>query len=236
MNVDNKVMSRIRKLLAMAEASESPQEAQIAAAKAHAMLKEYNLTAVDVELTDSEVQKLTFETGLGTLSFWVINLTNVIGRAFNCKTFTQTDYTVDEDGYKYKRVRNIHFVGIDNDVQVANYMFGYMFRYLRSSMKRVKGRGAKNEFATGFGIGLEKRLKEEFPTPSELKAKEGALVIAKDAKIKDFVKNEWSKVGKSANRKEPKRSKYMVDGMKDAENCPLYQAMNPDEGEQLKIA
>ena len=64
MSKEDKILEKVKKLLALAGNNPSQAEAEAAAAKAQALLQEYNLTLKDVDGEEEALDFTYFETGV----------------------------------------------------------------------------------------------------------------------------------------------------------------------------
>jgi hypothetical protein len=116
-----KMLDRVRKLMALAGNNPNEAEAQAAANKAAALLAEYNLTLADVEAKEGD--EFVIEQDLMTSSYpWRRQIANAVAHLYFCRYFYQP---VKKGKSKY----DIHcFAGAPHNVQVAKMMFDYLHR------------------------------------------------------------------------------------------------------------
>jgi hypothetical protein len=185
-----RLIDRVRKLLNLA-ASTNEHEAAAAAAKAHALLAEYNLTIADVgeETVTSNATKSRTKTRK-KLESWAFDLAQCVSEAFDC-------------GYYHRGDGQTTFVGVGADPEVCAWTFGYLYKtllrmasaYMRNrwiySSKEQRAMRASYLLAATFVVG--KRMREQKQTAP---VTSDALVLVKseavdaampdDLRVRDF--------------------------------------------------
>ena len=116
---DEKILDRIRKLLAMSKDTSSPNEAAIAARRAEAMMRKHNIEEADAileNLDDESIVKAGSNTGYKTLPEWQSILSVQVAKLMDCECRAYLDY----------RRKTITFLGQREDAQVAVWIFEYL--------------------------------------------------------------------------------------------------------------
>ena len=159
----NKIVDRVRKLLAMSEDTSSPHEAAIAAKRAASLMQKYNLDNANIlisTLTDDDIVENTIESAQGKrIPRWIMLLLVPVANLHDCKV-----------RYVYQGTNHLktpQFIGTTEDAMVAGYVFEFLVRELKwlaklyqPLNKLLKG-GAKgmNDFKDGAGSEVRKMLK-----------------------------------------------------------------------------
>ena len=153
-----KVIEKIRKLLAMTEENgASENEAMIAALKAQKLMAEYNLTVADIDDKDAENEIVEVGIDAGTKYKWKYRLANIIAVNFCCKV-----YVVNK--------REIVFYGYKNHADIAGEVFSFLFNtgiklscnyYYRCMKEGRETVGVKNTFLNGFCDGIKEVLGQQ---------------------------------------------------------------------------
>lgn len=153
MNKEDKILEKVKKLLALAGNNPSQAEAEAAAAKAQALLQEYNLTLKDVDGGEEESLDFTyFETGVDRA--WKYDLASVIAKNFRCECCWWGKSKVGFYGYKH-------------DTEVAASVFEFLFWTIRRNLRKVKkqamtengtAKGVIFSYSTGFIAGIKEVL------------------------------------------------------------------------------
>lgn len=150
-----KIIEKIRKLLAMTEErGASENEAMVAALKAQKLMAEYNLTVADIETGDDheEIVEESFDCGNGDK--WKYTLANIIARNFCCKTY-------------FIGKRQVIFYGHKKDAKIACDVFKFLFNignkladkcYYEYYKRGETTRGVKNTYLSGFCAGINEVL------------------------------------------------------------------------------
>ncbi|GAM10391.1 hypothetical protein OR1_02680 [Geobacter sp. OR-1] len=119
MSIENPVIEKIRKLLALANSS-NEHEAALAASHAQRLLSEHNLAMADIESEQKPQSADKVEAQVSkTLPKWVRNLSAGVCTAFDCQAV------------HHPATGRMTFIGVGADVQVAAYTFSYLDKTLR---------------------------------------------------------------------------------------------------------
>ena len=193
MSKEDKILEKVKKLLALAGNNPSQAEAEAAAAKAQALLQEYNLTLKDVDGGEEEALDFTyFETGVDRA--WKYDLANVIAKNFRCKCCWWGKSKVGFYGYKH-------------DTEVAASVFEFLFWAIRRNLRKVKkqamldrgtAKGVIYSYSTGFIAGIKEVLDAQctalmIVTPEKVST--GWEVWGKANNLKDMPINRRDKKG-----------------------------------------
>lgn len=159
--MEEKVIEKIRKCLALANNNPSEEEAKAAALMAQKLLAKYNISLSDVEGSDvsEEIVEETVwfkDCVKGVARAWKYQLAAIVGKNFRCKYF-------------FYGKSAVAFYGHKTDTQVAAEVFKYLFalgdrlanrvtyRVLREYHKRGQSAqvsGIYNSWVMGFLKGL----------------------------------------------------------------------------------
>jgi hypothetical protein len=197
MTVTDKILDRVKKLLALAE-SDNENEAAVAAGAAQRLLLEYNLTISDlskVTKEDSSIEEKAIDVQ-GRLSAWRLTLCEGIVRAFGCRVLISKGYGKT----------SLLVVGAPNDVAVAQVTYEYLTDVVNKLTKRNArggGRTYANSYRRGVVARLQERLEEQTKQNKEdlqKKATEAgiALVLRKQQNLSDYMRK-FSGTYRSAN-------------------------------------
>ena len=192
MNID-KIKQRIKKLLAMAGDTSSPNEAAIAAERASKLMRQHQLDNADLVMEDLDDpdQLISVEAGktYRRLPGWLQSLAISIAEA----TETQARISRLPNGY-----RRLRFEGYRPDVELAEWMLDYLFAQMgqqaRAERKaqgkdpclsyRHNSRKYMNSFRDGLSLGIRNKLAEFYADGrSEVSDTARGLVVAKESAI-----------------------------------------------------
>lgn len=198
-NPTQKIIERIRKLLAISGDPSSPSEAESALCKAQELLARHKLTLRDVEAGEKEnegkIDKVpVYETT--RTSMWRWELGFHIAEGFRCKCYDNTDWNFDAGRWR----RRIMFLGREEDVAVAQAVFEFACIVGPELARKYSlGRTGSQNFLRGFAIGVGAKLREQ-----REKNTEWGLILACDPEVKKA----WAAMGlrKAKKLKEPDKS------------------------------
>jgi|SRR5690625_4862251 len=194
---NDKIIRKVRGLLALAEDNSNMEESQTAFLQAQKMMVKYGVDPSEVE--NKKVKEIL--TGQATdykkLWWWERSLATVIAENFRCKWYYNSYRFNDNEQVK----RRIMFVGYEKDIELAKEMYSlahsatefYAKRFLKKhNIQGNRGRTiqAKNDYIRGFVHGLEQKFEEQIADH------EWGLVVVVPEEVKDK-EQEITKDGKS---------------------------------------
>lgn len=166
-----KPIERIAKLLALAEGTNNPNEAAVAAAQAQRLMTKHQIARSDIA-DDSDGIKRD-ETPLFTgkrIKPWLIALANGISQSNGCMTVVATAET-----------NRVHIVGRVEDITVVRVLFQYLRREIEHHVRIAKAAGFLwgphvNQFRLGAVVAVSRAM--------ELARKQAADEVSSTAIIK----------------------------------------------------
>lgn len=202
-----KIIDRIRKLLALAGNNTNENEALVALEKAHALLAEHNLTLAEVQAKGSEpdakrVEEKT-ETNLSERYFRVV---------WNGAALLNYCYCISERPSPFKRQTFYYIIGREINTIVATelalYLCQTMKRLMNEECKRAgrKDNAFKESFLKGMSGRLWQRMEEMKKRPVG-PSNSNALVLYRDDEVAAG-KQLWLEGGRTVN--ESKKRKLMI--------------------------
>ena len=173
------ILSKIKKLLALAENNSSADESQNSFLKAQMLLLKHGLTMNDVAESDISNTKNVLNTSIdesSRMAWWKKSLASIISNNFRCKSFTS---------FRTANTR-ICIIGLEEDVNIATEIYNCAVRtieyqskmYVKLNKKNGKSAGLKNDFIIGWLKGLEDKFKKQVES-----VKEYGLILVKDALV-----------------------------------------------------
>jgi len=200
------ILTKVKKLLALAENNTSADESQNSFLKAQMLLLKHGLTMNDVAESDISNTKNVLNTSIdesSRMAWWKKSLANIISNNFRCKSFTS---------FRTTNTR-ICIIGLEEDVNIATEIYNCAVRtiehqskmYVKLNKKNGKSAGLKNDFIIGWLKGLEDKFKKQVES-----VKEYGLILVKDALVVAEVEKMKLRTGQrskiTANRDENARS------------------------------
>lgn len=185
------ILSKVKKLLAVAEGSNYEQEAQNAMLKAQEFMLKHNLTIEDIEFKEDK-KEVTDETAMQTsrMPWYWKNLMMVIGENFRCQPYISKG-----------RISRACFIGLKEDVKLVKEVFNYAVNTVEKCAKNYTEKykrpgfnisGVKNDYIQGFIIGLRDKFKEQ------VESKGFALMLVKDDAVIQAIENKKLRKGQSS--------------------------------------
>lgn len=257
MNRDD-VIEKVQKLLSLAS-SPNEHEAAVAAAKAHELLTRYNLSIEDVDQSRLSEEYGVVEKDNGRLSepledfyifallhkfFYVKVITNVRRSAYYSDVWSSRKGRMVEKkrfraaGYKFQ------LVGRKHNVQVARYVYDFLFRSFRSSFAALcekvgvqasaQNAMARKSYYHGLFLGLKDQL--EASLQSAL-AKEQQVALREDPNIKRFIDENFDDLQEAKHRPTDVHEGILLAGMADGQKMKIAPAIEAptDQGQILAL-
>lgn len=142
--MEERIIEKIRKCLALANNNPSEEEAKAAALQAQKLLAKYNISMVDVEGLEQEDEEIVEEDVWfsdivkGTARAWKYELAEIVSKNFRCRHF-------------FYGKRAVVFYGHKTDAEAASEVYKYLF----SMGDRIADREAHKAFhSTGITRGV----------------------------------------------------------------------------------
>ncbi|EGP9458823.1 DUF2786 domain-containing protein [Salmonella enterica] len=127
MLASEKVLSRIRKLMALADNTGNSHEASVALRQAQALMRKYGVAPESVVLTEVKTETCwNIPSNALSIPGWLNALVSVICLAAGCRSY----YGWYQHSDKKKR-RSVTFYGFGERPAVAGYLFGVVCRQLK---------------------------------------------------------------------------------------------------------
>jgi Protein of unknown function (DUF2786) len=193
--IDDKIINKVRKALALAQDNPSDEEAHAAMLAVQRLLVKHNLSMSDVEDLANEKEKNVSEDFVsdisGRIPWWKKHLSIIIAENFKCKTFL-----AKLGNYK----GGIKFLGLEEDVLVAKSVYQYAekildtlaTRYVQKQYREKKPtKGVRNKYISGFLDGLDHKFKEQ------VEKNNWGLMIITDALVEQAIEDK--KLRKASN-------------------------------------
>ena len=186
--IDNrdKIIERVRALLAMGSDTSSPNEAAIALGRARKLMDKHQVTAIDIEnAEEDDFGENAFTSDSNQNRTWVGILVVSIAKLNSCVVGVSPRYSRKE------RIKYV-FKGFEEDSQLCNFMMAYLSDAVKVFYKEdqekygLKGASDKNSYFIGFSSGINARIEKiikERELNKHVLSSSTALVVAKDAMV-----------------------------------------------------
>jgi hypothetical protein len=203
--VKESILEKIQKLWRLQKSAEeigSLHEAELAATRVTELLLKYNLEMEDINsFKKSDAQDLLRFDERGIINpknegKWVHSLYHTISRYNFCKVITMVDRSGITKDY-------VTIIGTKDNVESVKFLCEQLEYRVRVSEKlawKINPSDEKrNTFRRGFFMGAVKGINFQLKTKREEEARANvkvtALVLSRDAKMKDFVEKEFHHLG-----------------------------------------
>lgn len=194
---NNKIISKIEKLLALAGNNPSETEAQAAMLKAQELMAQHNLDMAQFQDNPQEKEEAVTEFFKGYHNTaWAISLARVICDNFRCNLLRSKGY-------------GLVFIGLKDDVAICKAVFTFASQTLEKNMMKLRRQyrkqgkptdGISGDYAAGFIAGLRAKYQEQ------VDKNDWGLVLVKDALVEQKTKEVMNPKSKAYSPKAKARS------------------------------
>jgi hypothetical protein len=213
-----KILERVKKLLALGE-SPNEAEASSAVAKAHDLLKQYNLDIKDIEVEDSEVVDEVYMESGRTQSWKVALMINIADANYS---LMYDKPKVVGRGQRLKTTSTFRFVGKPQNVAVCMMMADYLLQAIDRLAKGQAGNGRSEieSYKAGVADNLIARLKE-MKKKDIIIPDSRALVVQEKAVVDKFVADNLKLKSSPLSSSAKKNWSAYAQGRADGNRIPL---------------
>lgn len=181
----DKILERIRNLLAMGSDLSSEHEAAIALRRARKLMDEHQVSLTDIEnIKDEDFGSAFFESDSKRAKIWINGLAISVADLNDCVVTSIRTYSGNFKGYQYD--------GYAEDVSVCEFMLVYLVDtcnrfYLRDKEKLgLRGLAEKNDYITGLSNGIRIRIAKMIEDRKKTVISDGrSLVLFKKAAVEE---------------------------------------------------
>lgn len=201
--MNEKIISRIEKLLALAGNNPSAEEAQEAMMKAQEMMAKYNLDLSQIKNPSPENKEAVHDYVKGYYNTaWALSLARVICDNFRCNLLRASGY-------------GLVIIGLKEDVEICKTVFLFAANVLDKNMAKLRRQyrkkglsteGISGDYSVGFIAGLKAKYQEQ------VKREGWGLVL-----VKDFAVEKYTQEITNPNKKGSSGRKLPISG-----NSELY--------------
>jgi len=216
-----KYLSKIQKLMRLAENTSSPAEAASAMSKAQAFMREHGLSESEVVFSEiSTSESKSSPSDAEKLPLYMIYLTQTIEKAFAVKCLVSWRVT---PSYRYKRV--VKFYGLDGRDIAAAYIFDVLTRQIKQARKSFMNSNCESWFAPKRKAALADQFCEGWASGAFHAVKELVIDEEQESKMRAYAQKLRDEgFGKARFR-----------NSKDADRPSLAKYLGYQEGKHAKV-
>ncbi|MFL0806707.1 MAG: DUF2786 domain-containing protein [Oceanobacter sp.] len=220
---DEKIIQRVKSLLAMAEDTASPHEATIAARRARALMDKHQIEKEDITSDDSIVFGEVRGESAAKAYEWLKLLAAAAGEINDCKSIISRRY----------RGVSFDFRGFASDAVIASSMMSYFKASCELALSKsdTKGRAAKNAFRYHYSLAIFRKAGEIVGFRANESAEGKQLVVVKKQLIEQHYGDDLkkSRPGKIPELENPDVKKAAIKGQIAGEATPLQEMLDDEE-------
>ncbi len=221
---DEKIIQRVKKLLAMAEDAASPHEAAIAARRARALMDKHQIEKEDITSDDSIVFGEVRGESAAKAYEWLRILCAAAGKINDCQSIVKRCY---------RGGASFNFRGFASDAVIASSMMSYFKASCELALSKsdTKGRAAKNAFRYHYSLAIFDKAKEIVGCRVNESAEGKQLVVVKKQLIEQHYGDDLkkSRPGKTPELENPDVKKAAIKGRIAGEATPLQEMLDDEE-------
>lgn len=229
---EDKVMLRIKKLMALAE-SRNPHEAEAAMAKAHELIAKYNIDRITHGVKRNFISVFVGKPALRHPRE-DYHLARLILDFYFVRGLWVPAYVLE----KGKMGRVLEITGTRQNIKIASYTYDFIRNFTNTrwhAYNRSKGlnRYRQSDFAVGIIAGFRSKLESQNKKTS-IKS-ESALITTEDSLLKQYVDYKYPHT-KSFSRKAASQDDTILnDGMKVGEKLVIYKGITEKSNSSRRL-
>lgn len=224
-----KILSKIEKLLALGESSNS-HEAEVALQKASLLIDKYQVDQLTVG--DHENYTVTVvETGRKQVATYRRYICNILQEFFYVRVVLAEAYVPLTNGTQ----KTIELLGTAENVAIAEYCFHFLENQLEILWKQFhlatgkKGRTQKNSYYLGVVLGFYQKLKIQSAAATAVTSQQKELLVVEDTRLGLFVQNQFPRLQKSSARSSRVDRDSYQQGMTEGQRLSLKGGVERDK-------
>jgi len=215
----SKIISRIRKCLALAESSE-PNEAAAALRQAQKMMAQHNINTADVDMSAVSESQVTAGRSARVPPVWLAALAQTVEKAFGVKMLYMTQRS---------KASRFCFFGLGASAQVAGYAFTVLRRqceaarsaYFANISARHSVRIARADmYATGWVAAVEEKVVE--------------FAQAVPGVVNDYIDAQKAKPTHPIDRRKESDVAHAREGYLDGQSVRLHHGVGETQAKKLE--
>lgn len=186
--MNENIIDKVQKLLALAGNNPNEAEAQAAMLKAQQLMAKYHIEASQVEDKKVEKEVKTVYVQGHQNTAWALSLAHIVTDNFRCSLLRDPSY-------------GLVFIGLQEDVAIAKGVYLFAVNTLDRNMKKLRRQyrkagkpteGISQDYAIGFLTGLKAKYQEQVDRNNwSLVLVKDALVVQKFESLKHPDKKEY---------------------------------------------
>lgn len=186
-----KIIERVRKLLALAAegSGASEHEAATAAAKAQELLLRHNLNAAHLEEVRDAVDNKIIDDHDSYSMGWRSSLIFAIANSTGCRAVQWTDY-------RHSFGKKFHIFGEPANIEVATYLYSYLTRELMRLSPKPAASAKGHAFRMGAVHTVALRLRQTFSEFQNASDETRALVVTMSEAVNKALAEKYPKLNK----------------------------------------
>ena len=218
------VLEKIRKLLSLAQSS-NVHESETAMKMANDLMLKWNVKNID----ENKKRNYRYEHlgDVGRVSLLQKMISQILGDYF----FVEAIWVQSYDSQKMKQGRVLEICGLDENLEIASYVYDYLVNVANAEWKKYKKahpKANRNNYQYGLMLGFVEKLQGQ-----EIQNKEEkALVWTGDPLLGEYFRQRHPRVRKMSQSSMRHHEKSLNDGKKDGKKIVISKGVNDQKNVQ----
>lgn len=191
MKIDNSIVEKIKKLFALATDNPNENEAASALNRAKKMMRDYNLTQIDIEKSEIEIDIKRWESDfMSQIDSYNRTLADAVGRLFDCEPILFRYGKIMK--YKVKMT----YVGDESDIAIASQVWPYLTKICKQKACArfgkswtPKHRSYAEAFAETIAMRVEEIKSQERKSKTSDDQQLALVVMEKESRIAKYLED-----------------------------------------------
>jgi hypothetical protein len=187
--MDEKILSKIQKLLCLAADNPDSPESKLAAERAAEMMAKYDIGLEDIQddgtISDDGINEISVVANANHHQAWESQLASILCECFDCQRFV-TSFS--------RNSKTRTFIGTKSDVRIAVWFYKYLrLRIAKQAEHEFRLQVDQKTFGMGAVSALEPRLVEMYKRKEEIILSDSrALMVNKQLAVKNYFESKYT--------------------------------------------
>lgn len=189
MKIDSSIVEKIKKLFALASDNTNENEAASALNRAKKMMRDYNLTQIDIEKSEIEIDIKRWESDfMSQIDSYNRTLADAVGRLFDCEPI------LFRYGKMMKYKVKMTYIGDESDIAIASQVWPYLTKICKQQASdrfgkswTPKHRSYAEAFAEIIAMRVEEIKAQERKPKTEDDQQFALVVLEKESRIAKYL-------------------------------------------------
>ena len=229
--IDDPVLRRIEKLLALAQSS-NEHEAALAMEKARSLAKAHRFDTGFNQHENIDFTYLVIDTGSKRVSLEMSSIASILSEFF----FVEVIHASYFNALRGEKTRALYLCGKQRDVLMAEYVFYFMKHTIErlwqdfKQGKNLKGISARRSYQLGLIKGFRKKLQESQKQDRAADSQEAGLILQTEDELKKYLRKLFPYIQTQGSRGVSINPSVYAQGQSDGRRITLSKPVTQRDG------